>query len=544
MTESGGKATDAARTAFMERCRSLGLPAWHTAHDGAITHRPESVGPAERLLHSAAFDSLIADTAHRLLDETTPAPLRVAPGCHLVPVIEASGMRRFGCCLVLVLEPEALQDPWFAGMCHEAGIDAAQAAADLRASLPGLAKGVPQDIEQLATMLAWALADLRRQAEDRRSIDEFCHRLMQLYEEVNLVYRLSASMKCLPDPRQMMQTTCDELHDVLPFGWTAAVFADDSCVVPDLVGATVTGGELPIGRGEVRLQSRSLLARPRAQWREIELVRTGPLVWATGCEVVVTPIFLGDAVVGALLAGGKTGPGTEHEVCSAETKMLRASADFLGVFLENAAAFHRQKALFLGTLQALTATIDAKDEYTRGHSERVAMLARQLALAQGMTEAEAQTVHVAGLMHDVGKIGVPEHVLGKAGRLTDSEFDLIKQHPVIGHRILKDIPQLQKVLDGVLYHHERYDGRGYPQGLAGNRIPMLGRLLAVCDTFDAMSSNRSYRHALPRAQVMAELRRSAGTQLDPRFVEAFGRMDLAEYDAALSMHEAVERRAA
>ena len=200
--------------------------------------------------------------------------------------------------------------------------------------------------------------------------------------------------------------------------------------------------------------------------------------------------------------------------------------------------------MFVGTIRALSASIDAKDRYTQGHSERVSLMGFRLALAFGMSPEEAERVRIAGLVHDVGKIGVPEAVLRKPGRLTDKEFDQIKRHPVIGHTILKDIGQLADVLPGVLYHHERWDGRGYPEGLAGENIPFMGRVLAVADAFDAMSSNRSYRSALPREKVIREIGDGAGTQFDPDLARVFVTLDLSEYDAMVARHETREAEAA
>jgi HD-GYP domain-containing protein (c-di-GMP phosphodiesterase class II) len=136
----------------------------------------------------------------------------------------------------------------------------------------------------------------------------------------------------------------------------------------------------------------------------------------------------------------------------------------------------------------------------------------------------------------VGKIGVPEAVLTKAGRLTDAEFEHIKRHPEMGHIILRDIPQLADVLPGVLHHHERWDGAGYPHRLTGEHIPLLARVIALADTFDAMSSNRSYRPAMPRERVLAEVARCAGTQFDPALSPLFLRIDLAEYDRMVARH--------
>jgi HD-GYP domain-containing protein (c-di-GMP phosphodiesterase class II) len=131
---------------------------------------------------------------------------------------------------------------------------------------------------------------------------------------------------------------------------------------------------------------------------------------------------------------------------------------------------------------------------------------------------------------------VPEAVLSKPGRLTDQEFALIKLHPEIGYRILKDIPMLEDLLPGVLHHHERFDGKGYPHGLVGMDIPLFARILALADTFDAMSSNRSYRSGMPRHMVRAEIAKNAGTQFDPQLAAAFATLDLAEYDRAFERH--------
>jgi HD-GYP domain-containing protein (c-di-GMP phosphodiesterase class II) len=138
----------------------------------------------------------------------------------------------------------------------------------------------------------------------------------------------------------------------------------------------------------------------------------------------------------------------------------------------------------------------------------------------------------------VGKIGVPEAVLCKPGKLTDDEFEKIKLHPQIGYDILKDIPSLRDILPGVLHHHERYDGRGYPHGLSGEDIPLMARIIGVADTFDAMSSNRAYRAKMSRDVVLAEIARCAGTQFDPNLANAFLTLDLSEYDRMVANHAA------
>ena len=157
-----------------------------------------------------------------------------------------------------------------------------------------------------------------------------------------------------------------------------------------------------------------------------------------------------------------------------------------------------------------------------------------MAAAAGQDPAVVERYRVAGLIHDVGKIGVPEAVLCKPGRLTEDEFRQIQRHPTIGTTILQDVPALADVMAGVLHHHERFDGRGYPAGLAGADIPLVARTLALADTFDAMSSNRSYRAALPRAQVLAEIGKCAGAQFDPELAATFVTLDFAPFDEQLA----------
>lgn len=235
------------------------------------------------------------------------------------------------------------------------------------------------------------------------------------------------------------------------------------------------------------------------------------------------------------MAGNKHGD--DPLVSGSDLKLLNAAAGQLSVLLENAALYDDQRTMFLGTLEALTASLDAKDPYTCGHSERVAYLASELALAHGMTEQQAARVRVGGLLHDVGKIGVRESVLLKPGRLTDEEFEEIKKHPEIGHQILRDITLLEDVLPGVLHHHERFDGRGYPSGLKGESIPLIARLIGLADAFDAMSSTRTYRSALDRTKVLQEIRDGAGTQFDPDLATAFLTLDLQEYDRMVARHQ-------
>lgn len=174
---------------------------------------------------------------------------------------------------------------------------------------------------------------------------------------------------------------------------------------------------------------------------------------------------------------------------------------------------------YVQIVQALAASVDAKDRYTHGHSSRVAAYAREIARRSGFRAEELDGVYMMGLLHDVGKIGIPDAIINKAGRLTDEEYAAICTHPAVGAEILEKITDLPELKIGAHWHHERYDGRGYPDGLAGEAIPECARIIAVADAYDAMTSNRSYRGAMPQQRVRAEIEKGRGSQFDPRFAE-------------------------
>ena len=175
----------------------------------------------------------------------------------------------------------------------------------------------------------------------------------------------------------------------------------------------------------------------------------------------------------------------------------------------------------LATIQALAAAVDAKDPYTQGHSQRVADYATSLARHVGASQAEQDLIHITGTLHDVGKIGVPDAILKKPGRLDDEERAVMETHPVLGEVIVRKAPQLAATLPGVRHHHERWDGKGYPDALKGEAIPLIARYLALADTFDAMTSDRPYRKGLPLEVALAEIHKGAGTQFDPALAPAF-----------------------
>ncbi|MBQ9503928.1 MAG: response regulator [Lachnospiraceae bacterium] len=182
---------------------------------------------------------------------------------------------------------------------------------------------------------------------------------------------------------------------------------------------------------------------------------------------------------------------------------------------------HQKRIARMSTqiIQALSGAVDAKDTYTNGHSTRVAEYSKEIARRLGLSEQEQDNIYIMGLLHDVGKIGVSDSIINKPAKLTDEEYEEIKNHPVLGARILKNISEFPGLVTGARWHHERYDGKGYPDGLEGEDIPAEARIIAVADAYDAMTSRRSYRDVLPQERVRSEIAEGRGTQFDPEYAD-------------------------
>lgn len=177
--------------------------------------------------------------------------------------------------------------------------------------------------------------------------------------------------------------------------------------------------------------------------------------------------------------------------------------------------------LFYKTIKSIAQALDAKDPYTHGHSLRVTLYSLAIAKKLNLSDELLEEIETAGLLHDIGKIAIPEKILLKPGKLTEEEFQIIKTHPELGEKLVTNIKKLQLISNWLKSHHERYDGKGYPEGLAGEAIPISSRIIAIADTYDAMTSNRSYRNALDHETAMAEIQRCSGSQFDPKLAELF-----------------------
>ncbi|MCH2114010.1 MAG: HD-GYP domain-containing protein [Pirellulales bacterium] len=212
---------------------------------------------------------------------------------------------------------------------------------------------------------------------------------------------------------------------------------------------------------------------------------------------------------------------SQNELGTNEASLINTAAAMLASHAHNLALLEARESQMLSMVRTLVSAIDSRDPYTCGHSERVARYGKRLAEALGFSADAREKIYLTGLLHDIGKIGVSDAVLNKTGTLTDEEFSEIKRHPDLGWEILRDLEQLEYMLPGVLHHHERFDGKGYPDGLTGTDTPLDGRLLAVVDAFDAMTSDRPYRQGMPLEKAVGILADGAGQQWDPQLVETF-----------------------
>jgi len=235
-------------------------------------------------------------------------------------------------------------------------------------------------------------------------------------------------------------------------------------------------------------------------------------------SMICVPMRLKDRVVGVLQVLNRTGeiPFNDHDLETLENVANQAVSA-----IENARLYENIQKVYLSTIEVLATAIDAKDPYTQGHSRRVTQYSVAIAEELNLTPKEIESIRYAGLLHDVGKIGIKDSIIRKPGRLTDEEYAIIKKHPAIGAKILRPVDFLADKIPGVLHHHEYFDGRGYPEHLTGENIPLAGRIICVADAFDAMTTNRPYRKGLSVKTAVGELQKFSGKQFDPICVEAF-----------------------
>lgn len=416
---------------------------------------------------------------------------------------------------------EAWRDEEFlARRCDALGLD--------RQAMTPLAEAAcrhrPEDMEDLLRTFEWLLAGEKDLHVANDELVTLSKNLTTTYEELSLLYAISGSMRVTQQPRDFLDSVCRELREVMSVSAAAAVvYAHRPATNEDLV---VTRGEPSLTESQVQrlvaTQVSPLVGRNTRPTVDNEFM------WATEPELdhavrnLIAVPLVGERPLGMLLAMNKR----EGDFNSVDIKLVSSIGNQAAVFLTNNMLYADLQDLLMGVLHALTATIDAKDPYTCGHSHRVAMISRRLAAECGLEPARVQLVYLAGLLHDIGKIGTPEAILRKRGRLEPEEREVINEHPATGARILEDIKPLAVIREAVLHHHERFSGGGYPEGVAGKGVSLIARVVGLADALDAMTSSRPYRPSLPLDVVRQEIEKNSGIQFDPDAVRALTALGL------------------
>jgi len=367
-----------------------------------------------------------------------------------------------------------------------------------------------------------AEATASRHAQDVQVISEH---LATTYEEISLLHAVSQHLRISSTESEIGRMATEWLSECIP----AEAFA-----VQYLTGTTDDGGSY---RGAKAPEFYAAGDCPLDQHEFTKLVETvelkrggKPFIANANAtrkdswpfprirEVIVVPLSEGNHVFGWLAAFNHR---EGLEFGTNEAQLLNSLGALLGIHGSNRQLYREQAEFIANVVRALVSAIDAKDPYTSGHSDRVSRVAVRIALEMRCGPKMLNTIYMAGLLHDIGKIGIDDNVLRKAGRLTEQEFEHIKLHPEMGYRILADLKQLADVLPAVLHHHEQWDGGGYPHGLKGEETPLIARIMAVADAYDAMTSDRPYRKGMDDAKVEQIFRAGAGQQWDAKVVDAY-----------------------
>jgi HD-GYP domain-containing protein (c-di-GMP phosphodiesterase class II) len=400
------------------------------------------------------------------------------------------------------------------------------------------------DVEYLSEMLELFAENFQAVIKAEEQIEKVGTELSQTYEELVLLHKLSTNMKVTEQDTSFLQMACDNLTAIVSVEGIAilveklvdnesqqlAVAAGSGLIEIDERMAAILHSRLTeqINNGKEALLDSEVDAPFKYDWPDnVKNIIAVPLFGKEKSEQhFASRTKDGNYIIGLLVAINRI---DKPDFDSTDIKLFSSVAGSCAVFIENGRLFTDLKELFIGSLKALTSSIDAKDQYTRGHSDRVAFISRWIAERLAPEELEEEQIHriyLAGLLHDIGKIGIDEAVLRKNGKLTEQELDRVRKHPSIGAGILSAIKQMRDIVPAVLCHHERVDGKGYPAGLVGNQVPLTGKIVGLADSFDAMTSKRTYRDARTVEEALVEIEKGIGTQFDEKVARAFLNSDV------------------
>ncbi|QDU35195.1 Cyclic di-GMP phosphodiesterase response regulator RpfG [Poriferisphaera corsica] len=518
------------------RVRQLGFTLVDISHDGHSSVLGQDNG-VELVVASQNFSDALCQSWEQITDPNR-LMYEVLPGVILVSMPIKRRRRvedRFNeHSLAVVVLTESIHEN---GLIECIARSQQITSANLREQLSKISVVSSGEVNRLVSMLSWMHQDVTEIDRRLTELQSMSLELSESYEELSLLYKLSVNMRVNQEPAAFLQDACVELQQVLGVKWLAIQLIEDDPRLEDLAGRLITAGDCAQSTRCVHEAGKYLMVRMSHEEHSVVHDDTAmldvPLIPKLAKTMLIVPIRFEGKQLGILFGGDKI-EGTHID--SIDVKLCDSLVNSMSIFLGNMMLYEDAQSMFIGTLHALTNAIDAKDSYTHGHSERVALMSRNLAEAAGFDATFVERTYIAGLLHDVGKIGVPESVLSKPGRLSESEYDQIKQHPEIGSRIVSGIRQMSDLIPGVLCHHERWDGCGYPNKLAGNDIPIMGRIIGLADAFDAMSSNRTYRQAMNLNEVLSEIVRCRGQQFDPELVDVFVRLDFSPFFDLIAKH--------
>ncbi len=372
----------------------------------------------------------------------------------------------------------------------------------------------PEILERLLQSAYELMGHEQRSNASEKSTASIVGQLGKVYEEVVLVQDLAQYLRPDVDPSVLSEAVMERVRLISDSDLSALCLRRGSSTEYQVSGEWGLLGE------DIDSLIRDILGDRLPQILVRNHIQSSPLrnKYPMIQSVVAVPLFDSDGGPSWLVLANPT---DGRELGTEEANMLKSIGGVLSAHSQIVELFRRHEEMVLAFIRSLVTTLDAKDSYTRGHSERVALVAQRLAIELNLSRPESEAVYQAGLLHDIGKIGVDDALLHKQSMLTSAEFRKIAKHPEIGHTIISELKNLNHILPGILHHHERFDGRGYPAKLAGRDIPQMARILSVADAFDAMGSDRPYRKGMNRDEIEQVLLRGSGNQWDPEVVQAF-----------------------
>ncbi|MCL5291931.1 MAG: HD domain-containing protein [Actinobacteria bacterium] len=355
-----------------------------------------------------------------------------------------------------------------------------------------------------------------------KALKETKKQLRERLAELAMLLEVSESMASAIDRTKLADMIIDAATRYLPSD-TASLFTttndEEYLTVKASVGLSEEAKRTKVKYGEGIVGWVAQNREPLLLVGKIKDPRFKPLIKREGIRsAICLPLKFENRIVGVL---NVTNLKRERLYAESNLHVLMIIGDVAAIAMENARLFEEAERAYLSTIAALALAIEAKDPCTRGHCQAVASYAVAIAERLNLDGNETARLETAALLHDIGKIGIPEEILKKPGKLDESERNVVKLHPFTGVQIIEPVEHLSSVLPIIYHHHERYDGKGYIDGLIGEHIPMGSRILAVADSFDAMTSDRPYRNALSISEAIEELKRCSGNQFDPDVVNAF-----------------------